>query len=133
MIQWTEDLATGFDEIDSQHKELFRRINEFHMACKLGKGRDVVEDTIGFLSDYVVTHFSTEEAYMEKYNYPGYLSHRAQHETFMKNLKNIREELDREGSTVSLVIGINNMIVQWLQAHIRRVDKKLAEFLNSRT
>ena len=27
-VEWSEDLAVGIDDIDEQHKELFRRINK---------------------------------------------------------------------------------------------------------
>ncbi len=131
-IQWTEDLSTGFEEIDNQHKELFSRINEFQQACKLGKGREKVRETIKFLEDYVIMHFSTEEDYMEKYNYPAYNSHRIEHQRFIKNLKDIKEDFEKEGAGVSLVVNINHMIVEWLHKHIRRVDKALANFLRDK-
>ena len=131
-IQWTEDLSTGFTEIDNQHKELFRRINEFHQACKLGKGSEKVRETIKFLEEYVIMHFSTEENYMEKYNYPDYNSHKIQHQNFINNIHNIKENFEKEGAAVSLVVNINHMIVEWIQKHIRKVDKALANFLKDK-
>ncbi len=32
-IEWTMGLSTGVDEIDDQHKELFKRINRLLDAC----------------------------------------------------------------------------------------------------
>lgn len=63
-IEWTQDLSTGSDEIDNQHKELFRRINSLLDACNQGKGREEIGKTVQFLEDYVITHFSAEEEYM---------------------------------------------------------------------
>lgn len=70
-ILWTPDLATKVDEIDSQHRELFKRINDLLDACNQGRGKEEVQKVIRFLEEYVATHFGEEEKYMEKYNYPG--------------------------------------------------------------
>ena len=56
-IEWTADLATGVDEIDNQHKELFQRINNLLEACNHGKGKEEVKKVISFLEDYVITTF----------------------------------------------------------------------------
>ena len=60
-IEWTEDLATGVNKIDNQHKELFKRINNLLEACNQGRGKNEVEKVIKFLDDYVIIHFSEEE------------------------------------------------------------------------
>ena len=49
-IVWTDDLATGVDAIDIQHKELFKRIDNLLDSCRLGKGRDELKNVIQFLS-----------------------------------------------------------------------------------
>jgi len=33
-LEWTDDLATGSEVIDYQHKELFKRINFLMEACR---------------------------------------------------------------------------------------------------
>jgi len=40
VVVWDEGLATGHMEIDKQHKELFRRFNDFQMACEQERGLD---------------------------------------------------------------------------------------------
>lgn len=42
-IEWTDELATGVNKIDNQHKELFKRINNLLDACNQGKGKDEVK------------------------------------------------------------------------------------------
>jgi hemerythrin len=60
-VAWTEELATGIEVIDDQHKELFRRIDGLLEACKAGKGREAVAGVLAFLENYVVEHFAAEE------------------------------------------------------------------------
>jgi hemerythrin len=133
MIEWTPDLAVGSPEIDRQHQELYRRINQLLEACSQGKGKEVVGQTLRFLSDYVVTHFGNEESYMIKHGYPEYTRHKALHTQFIKSLQELQEDFRREGAGITLVIKTNQIVVEWLNNHIRRVDTKLGGFLAGKT
>jgi hemerythrin len=128
-VEWTYDLATGSDEIDRQHKELFKRINAFHEACRQGKGRGDVREVLRFLDDYVAKHFSEEEKYMLKYDYPDYEKHKAQHLEYIRTIAELQSQLEREEPGDYLLIKTNRVIAEWLINHIRRVDKSLGAFL----
>lgn len=128
-ILWSEDLATNILSIDSQHKELFRLINELLSACREGKGTDYVGKAINFLEDYVKTHFQTEERYMQIYNYPQFNTHKIQHEKFVESFLELKNRFLKEGATLSLTLSISNTIVNWLTNHIRRVDGEMAKYL----
>ena len=131
-IEWSEDLATGINEIDNQHKEIFRRINGLLDACNQRRGKEEAGSVIRFLDDYVVTHFSGEERYMTMHNYPNYTSHKEQHTVFIKNLSALKGQLEKEGTGVHIVVATNHMVVDWLKNHIRRVDKVLGTFLKTK-
>ncbi len=132
MIQWTEELATGSAEIDRQHKEIFRRINNLLEACNLGKGRAEVGRLLAFLDDYVVSHFGEEEKYMTEYQYPGYAEHKAQHIEFTKNYMILKKQVETEGPGLNTVLTTNRLVVDWLTHHIRKIDKKLGAFLKTK-
>ncbi len=131
-IEWTEDLATGSSEIDRQHKELFNRVNALLEACRQGKGKAEVSKVVQFLDDYVTTHFSEEEKYMRKYDYPTYATHKAQHLEFIENFSELKRQIEKEGAGVHLLVKTNHMIVQWLINHISKVDRALGTFLKAR-
>ena len=131
-IEWTDDLATGVNEIDNQHKELFQRINNLLDACSHGKGKIEVKKVLSFLEDYVITHFSEEEKYMAKYDYPDGLSHKKQHSEFMENFSSIKKQFEADGPGVHIVIMTNRLIVDWLKNHIRKVDRALGSFLRTK-
>jgi hemerythrin len=131
-LDWTDDLSTGSHEIDRQHKELFKRINALLEACRQGKGRAEVNKVVQFLDDYVVTHFSEEENYMQKYHYPNYAHHKAQHLEFMETFAELRRQIKHEGAGVHLLVKTNHMIVQWLVNHICKVDRALGTFLKTK-
>lgn len=131
-IEWTKDLATGVDEIDDQHKELFKRINRLLDACHQGRGKEEIDDLMRFLSDYVVDHFGTEERLMDRYDYPESLSHRSQHENFKERFSDLREDLLRSGERLVTIIGTNQLLGDWWINHIGKVDKALGAFLRTK-
>jgi hemerythrin len=131
-IVWTADLATGVNEIDEQHKELFRRINTLLEACREGKGKEEVHKVIQFLEDYVVVHFGSEEKYMVQYSFPSYAGHKSQHLEFMEKFSQIKATLTAEGPALVTVVATNHMLVEWLRTHIRRLDKELGAYLREK-
>lgn len=68
----TQDLVTGNALIDSEHRQLFAAVNSLMDACSQGKGRGQIQQTVTFLSDYVVKHFGDESGFRFKGSYPGY-------------------------------------------------------------
>jgi hemerythrin len=131
-ITWREDLAIGVEQIDNQHKELFTRIDGLFEACNKGKGKEEVTKVIDYLGDYVVTHFSDEEALQKKYGYPEYNGHKMLHTQFIKDFGALKGSLDNEGVTPGLVIKMNKLLIDWLINHIKRTDKALAAYLKEK-
>jgi hemerythrin len=130
-IVWNEELATGDEEIDNQHKELFRRFNNLQSACKQGKGLDELSNLLTFLGEYVRSHFALEEQLQIVHDYPGYLKHKEEHDGFIRNLRKLEDQLNTKGTTSALLIQTNMAIGNWLTRHFTWTDKDLADFLHS--
>jgi hemerythrin len=126
---WNDSLLTGIITIDSQHKELFRRINE--LLDSAGKSKEIISQTTNFLQSYITTHFGTEENLMVKANYPEYQSHKLAHEKYAKDFNELKDRIDKEGINLTLSVKMNQLLVDWWINHINKVDKKMAEFLKS--
>lgn len=129
LVEWTEDLAVSNEEIDSQHQELFRRINAFMEACRRGEREKAIDETMSFLSEYVDFHFGTEERYMQEYSFKGYEKHKEQHDYFKGNVAKLMEDIKEKGVGPDTVIAANSIVVDWLIKHIKTFDPKLASFL----
>ncbi|MFZ5353498.1 MAG: bacteriohemerythrin [Bacillota bacterium] len=130
-IQWRTDLEIGFDEVDSQHKELFRRVDMLVDACNKGKGRHEVVDLMKYLEEYIDLHFTAEENLQKKYGYPDYEKHKRQHQDFTFEFRALKDKLDNVGNTTDFVVLINRILVEWLVFHISRSDKDIALFIKS--
>lgn len=131
-VQWREELATGVSLIDSQHKELFDKVNKLYDACGNGTGKEEVEKVIKFLGDYVVEHFGAEEEIQRKYSYPGYEGHKSQHDQFIKDFIAFKGKIEKDGVSGLSVILINRVIADWLVKHIGQTDKALGEYLKGK-
>ena len=128
-----KSLETGNPAIDSQHRELINATNRLLSACSVGKGRTEIENTLKFLSDYIVKHFGDEEALQLKYKYPDYQVHKKLHEEFKATVRKIVAEYEETGATITLVSKVNSAVGGWLITHIKTIDKKLAEYIRSVT
>lgn len=132
-VRWSETLETGVDEIDKQHRELFRRVELLVTALHERRGKAVVKDFLNFLEDYVVRHFSTEESFMQAYDYPAYLEHKEMHEGFVREVEALKKEFEATGSNLVLSIKVGTKVLAWMRGHILNEDKKLAAFLRPLT
>lgn len=131
-VQWNQNLAVGVADIDGQHKELFKRINDLLDALSQGKGKQELGNTLKFLEDYTRTHFSAEEKLMTKHSYPGLAIQKAEHSRFMNDLAALHREFEATGASLPLLIQVQKRTVEWLVTHISRMDKELGKFLNEK-
>ena len=131
-LQWNQDLSVGVEEIDGQHRELFDRINSLDSSMKQGKAKNEVLRLMDFLDEYVILHFGTEEKYMADYDYPGYSLHKTKHNSFKKELAEIRKKLEIDGATPQVIILSNDLLIKWFSNHIRTIDMALGLFLKSK-
>ena len=128
-IAWDQSLATGVEEIDNQHKELFARFDRLSSACGEGKGKDEVLKLLLFLRDYIRTHFAAEEKLQLASHFPGYAEHRQLHAKFNAEVDRLEASFREEGATLSLVFMTNKTLASWLMQHISKSDMELAAHL----
>ncbi len=127
-MEWTPDLSVGVEQIDNQHKELISRMNAFFDSMSTDSQAKVME-MLGFLEDYVITHFKAEEALQLRYNYPGYAAHRKLHQAFMADVRQLSENIINGGFTVATRSLVGSTLTNWLMLHIRKEDKAVGAFI----
>ncbi|MBI2413552.1 MAG: hemerythrin family protein [Deltaproteobacteria bacterium] len=131
-LLWRKTLETGVDWQDTQHKELFERINRLMDAMLARKGKEEIVNLIKFLDSYVVTHFGAEDQAMAKLQFPGRNAHIAEHKSFKEQVAGLKKEVEA-GANLAIVIQTQQSAVDWLTNHIGVVDKELGNFILQKT
>lgn len=131
-IEWNDELSTGVQEIDNQHRELIRQLNVLRDACREGRGKEVIDDLIIFLGRYIDEHIDTEEKYMNKYNYPQKNFHISQHRELTERFKKLKEDFLRSGLRLVATLEANELLGMWWIDHIFKVDKALGRYLREK-
>ena len=125
--EFTDDYLTGIEIVDLEHQQLFCIVER---AYQLVKSNDVITcydellSIIHELTDYTVTHFADEEAYMEKIGYEGLAAQKNAHASFVARLESINLiELDENPQ--KYMESLIEFLLGWLINHILYSDKKI--------
>lgn len=129
-LNWDNTLAIGISNIDEQHKELFKRLDQLLISMKSAEGKEEVINTLNFLEEYVCKHFMDEEEIQKKYNYPKYDIQCKQHEEFKQELKELKKVFEIKGTSALLALNVEKKMITWCKNHIMTLDKDLGIFLN---
>lgn len=74
------------------------------------------------LKEYTVYHFKSEEKYMISIGYKKFLSHKVEHDEFIKKINNIDFKSIDEDQDKYLLETLE-FVVSWISVHILRRDK----------
>ena len=127
-IKWDDHFSVNVAEIDAQHKNLFVMLNSFYDDIK-NKRTEAIGDLLKEVIDYASYHFSTEEAYMQRANYPDYESHKEEHAKFVEKAQDLKSRLDAGG--LVLTLEVTNFLKTWIIDHVLETDKKYGDCFES--
>lgn len=133
---WKERYRLGVNVIDTQHIELFDRVNTFVVTLRSDspwEGKvDKVNETLAFMQDYVVIHFKAEEEYQLRIGYPEYEEHKKIHEDMVTYVSEVADTYIREGYKEAAMQQFAGKLLAWLINHVASVDQKIAEYAKMR-
>lgn len=118
VIEWRKGFSVNIKQIDEEHQHLFALVKALDLAS--------VEKTVEELLDYVVVHFSNEQALMEKSGYPAFEQHLKLHEDFAVH---VAEFLDNgEPWSEERVQELRRFLNKWLVGHIMTHDLRFGKW-----
>lgn len=129
LTRWREEMETGYKEIDSQHRDLFRKIEDLLRASKSQRGNEELARLLWFLKRYVRKHFKDEESIQVKSCFPGYREHKDQHDHFYRQVQRLEARYVKEGAKTTLIVHAIQMMCNWLHNHVYRMDRELVKYL----
>jgi hemerythrin len=128
-FKWDRRLETGIEEIDSQHRELFRRIDAMELSIYEGKSKVEMVIMIEYLESYVEKHFAAEEQLMMSINYPDSSAHRQEHQSFSDLYNKIKNEYKEKGADSYLALDVDKEIRKWWEKHILKSDMAFVPYV----
>jgi len=122
-LAWQDDLNTGIQVIDNQHKRIVEMINQLHDA-QAQRLDGLVGQVIEELVDYTLSHFAFEETLLEDAGYEFTRAHKKVHELFIKRVSEYRL---RFAAGEDIADELKQLLGRWLFNHIRNDDANYAE------
>ncbi len=125
---WNPIFETGVEFIDRDHLKIIEEYEKLYKLMKNGNGHEFCKDLLDFLDNYIDTHFSAEEAYMNASEYPDRENHFAKHQYFIDKVIKLKVDLVYPVTNEDL-IKINLFIKEWLIQHILYEDQKMTTYI----
>lgn len=129
MIKWKEGYELGVSHIDEQHEKLFEIANRAYKLLindLVTDKYDKIVEILGELKEYTIFHFNSEEKHMLSIGYKKFLSHKVEHENFIKEINNIdlhKIDLHQDKAVKEIL----DFVVDWIDKHILNEDKLIVE------
>ena len=129
-MKWSDRYATGVEQIDDQHKMIFKMAEDFRAALDEGGGERVYSWMLESLDLYVRTHFGFEERCMDKYSCPVAEGNKRAHARFVEVLSGFQQRYTAGGFNPVDARALVDSVDQWLVDHICRIDVRLKEVVD---
>ena len=128
LLLWDESLHINIEEIDIQHENLFKIINDLHDRLHKSAEEEETRPVLNSLLEYIMVHYATEERWMKKYNYPDYELHREQHQQYVSKIKDFVSAYKAERTSLPAK-DILISLAGWHSKHIVEYDKIFGRFV----
>lgn len=128
-LDWQDELATGIDIIDAQHKGIFERFAAFETACDDGSANDEFVKLMDFLADYTRDHFRDEENALLKVQYPGLSIQQENHKMFLNEIAELKHKVGEKEPDMPEILKMKRLLIRWLIQHVKHLDMAYVDFL----
>ena len=118
VVEWREAFKVNIPQVDEEHHRLFDIIRSLDIST--------VDNVITELLDYVVTHFTNEQALMEQSGYPAFEQHLKLHEEFGAHVAEFLGSGDEW--TEERVHDLRRFLNKWLIGHIMTHDLRFGRW-----
>lgn len=133
-IEFTDDMLIGVDLVDNEHRELVKKINDFieKISSVQSVTKEDIENVFSFMEDYARVHFRDEEKLMEEHSCSILNFQKVQHNFFLLEAKKLKFDLDQKGLTDEVLSKVQSLLIDWIVAHIKGIDKKIKDCIDKK-
>jgi hemerythrin len=122
-VELDKEYSLGVPELDKQHKELARQLNEAikHCTGKKADEKKFFDKNTRNSIDFLKNHFETEEKLLRKTKYDGFSKHKSEHKEMLKKLKKMNDDIEKNRVELNLFY-VTAFIKEMVVKHIRTCD-----------
>lgn len=132
IMLWKDQYELGVPRIDTQHKELFKRVESFLQVLRSKDRWDEkipkLDETLEFMKGYVVEHFRDEEEYQHSIDYPGYEAHKQLHIGMVNYVQEVSLQYEQSNHNEQLMQQFGGRLLAWLVNHVAAEDQRIADY-----
>ncbi|WP_217959008.1 hemerythrin domain-containing protein [Acutalibacter muris] len=128
-LEWQEEYNIGVEEIDKEHRRLFKIINKLVTASSEDGDnyQRTCQEGIKFFRGHTLKHFADEELYMATMGYEGLERHKKIHKGFREDtLPALEQELEQDGYSQEAIEHFLGVCTGWLIGHTLTEDQAIA-------
>ena len=125
VMQWSEKMSVGIPELDADHKQLIRVINQLATDANAAGRLGAVRQSLFALLRYAEFHFAREEKVMAACRHFGIEEHKREHRDFVDRIGELNRRFDQDPDGSAQVVNedLLQFLQDWLNHHILIEDK----------
>jgi len=137
LITWNdEQMNTGLELIDIQHKKLCGIINSFANALD-NEGKEETLEIIEHLIEYTKYHFLEEEKYFDQFEFEQKDFHKSEHAYFIDYFGELKDIFENEKEHDKRVVDrlardMLKYLIEWFVTHISGTDREYVELFKKK-
>jgi hemerythrin-like metal-binding protein len=122
---WESDSSLS-PEIDEEHREFFEIVERCAAGPTAPVDPAVIAERMAELLEHVATHFHNEEALMRRIGFPGYASHKAEHDAIARAAFALAEGF--RDSSLALA-DVSEFATKAVMTHVVQSDRTIGCFM----
>ncbi len=130
LVEFTQPMETGIDEMDEQHKRIIDMANDIYKAFETNQNQKQIKELLRTFVDYSAWHFSNEERYFVEFEFENQEIHKKSHNTFTSKVQDFVKKFER--GRVQAYHDIMIFVKNWLETHFTTEDQQYAELFKSK-
>lgn len=124
-VQWSDDFATGVDQVDQQHRRLFSILDDFEVRMNRKENANTLISVLHDLNNYTREHFAYEEGCMDRCICTSACVNKMAHQRFLRMVDQYLQACKTGTPDRGLFESLHNELVDWLKSHICKIDTSL--------
>jgi len=125
VLEWEDKFSVDISMIDEEHKKIIGLLNKAICVKEQNGNPEELREVLREITNYVLTHFKTEESYMKEFNYPEYKDHKEEHRIFSNETTAYKDKVIK--GDYQIANEIIEYLKWWLVNHIQVTDKKYTD------